>query len=88
MIIFIYFNKSLLLNEWPLIHEDMHQLVAHVTELVFQLSLIEMHPSLFLRFSLPISVSSCLTILSLVLIPSNTNFSKESIKPLYVTKGP
>lgn len=39
MIIFIYFNKSLLLNEWPLIHEDMHQLVAHVTELVFQLSL-------------------------------------------------
>ena len=34
MIIFIYFNKSLLLNEWPLIHEDMHQLVAHVTELV------------------------------------------------------
>lgn len=78
MIIFIYFNKSLLLNEWPLIHEDMHQLVAHVTELVFQLSLIEMHPSLFLRFCLPISVSSCLTILSLVLIPSNTNFSKES----------
>ena len=31
MIIFIYFNKSVLLNEWPLIHEDMHQLVAHVT---------------------------------------------------------
>ena len=59
MIIFIYFNKSLLLNEWPLnlIHEDMHQLVAHVTELVFQLSLIEVHPSLFLRFCLPISVS-------------------------------
>lgn len=71
-------NPYYWMSDWPLIHEDMHQLVAHVTELVFQLSLIEMHPSLFLRFCLPISVSSCLTILSLVLIPSNTNFSKES----------
>ena len=80
MIIFIYFNKSLLLNEWPLIHEDMHQLVAHVTELVFQLSLIEMHPSLFLRFSLPISVSSCLFLQCIVTVLFNLFEKKDNTK--------